>query len=128
MRATVLSLCFSLSLGGPFLGVLKAQQGDVQAGAKLHQQECARCHGPEGKGNGPAGKLLKVKPADWTDPTRMAALSEDHLLTVIKQGGKVAGLSTQMPDFGSKLSDAKVRDLIAFIKSVREEAPAVPAP
>ena len=127
MRATVLSLCFFLSLGAPFLGVLKAQQGNVQAGAKLHQQECVRCHGADGKGSGPAGKLLKVKPADWTDPTRMAALSDDHLLTVIKQGGKVAGLSTQMPNFGSKLSDPKIRDLIAFIKSLRAEAP-VPAP
>src|SRR5579864_791760 len=35
-------------------------------GPDLFRAHCAACHGPEGKGNGPAGTALKTKPADLT--------------------------------------------------------------
>lgn len=35
-------------------------------GPDLHHAHCAACHGPEGKGNGPAAVDLKTKPADLT--------------------------------------------------------------
>ena len=35
-------------------------------GPDLYQAHCAACHGPEGKGNGPAAAALKTKPADLT--------------------------------------------------------------
>jgi cytochrome c oxidase cbb3-type subunit 3 len=114
----IFSLCVALSLGVPFFGVVKAQGGDVQAGAELHKQECQRCHGPEGKGDGPAGKLLKATPADWTDPERMGPVTDDTLFKAIKEGGKAVELSGQMPEFGSKLSDDEIHNLIAFVRSL----------
>jgi mono/diheme cytochrome c family protein len=35
-------------------------------GLDLYHAHCAACHGPEGKGNGPAAAALKTKPADLT--------------------------------------------------------------
>lgn len=35
-------------------------------GPDLYRAHCAACHGPEGKGNGPAAVALKTKPADLT--------------------------------------------------------------
>jgi mono/diheme cytochrome c family protein len=35
-------------------------------GPDLFRAHCAACHGPEGKGNGPARVALKTKPADLT--------------------------------------------------------------
>ena len=35
-------------------------------GPDLFHAHCAACHGPDGKGNGPAGAALKTKPADLT--------------------------------------------------------------
>jgi mono/diheme cytochrome c family protein len=35
-------------------------------GSELFRAHCAACHGPEGKGNGPAAAALKTKPADLT--------------------------------------------------------------
>jgi mono/diheme cytochrome c family protein len=35
-------------------------------GPDLFRAHCAACHGPQGKGNGPAGAALKTKPADLT--------------------------------------------------------------
>jgi mono/diheme cytochrome c family protein len=35
-------------------------------GPDLFHAHCAACHGPDGKGNGPVGAALKIKPADLT--------------------------------------------------------------
>lgn len=51
----------------------KARKSPVPAGSKAVEQgrtvaktNCASCHGPGGKGNGPAAAGLNPKPADWT--------------------------------------------------------------
>jgi mono/diheme cytochrome c family protein len=91
---------------------------DAKAGRQVHVSNCQRCHGPQGKGDGPAGKLLKTKPADWTDKGKMSGLSDDYLFKIISGGGGSAGKSTLMPAFKGKLSDGQIRDVIAFIRSL----------
>lgn len=121
MRTITLLLGFSLLIGFPIVTLVMASENpDLQAGAEIHQKQCLRCHGKEGKGDGPASKFLKVKPADWTDPERMSDLSDDDLFQVIKKGGEAVGRSKLMPAFGAKLKDDQITDLIAFIKSLRE--------
>ena len=95
-----------------------AAGSDAKAGRQVHVSNCQRCHGPQGKGDGPAGKLLKTKPADWTDKGKMSGLSDDYLYKIISGGGGAAGKSTLMPAFKGKLSDAQIRDVIAFIRSL----------
>lgn len=92
--------------------------GNASAGRDIHVKNCQRCHGPQGKGDGPAGKLLKTKPADWTDKQKMSGLSDDYLYKIISSGGGSVGKSTLMPAFKVKLSDAQIRDVIAFIRSL----------
>ena len=41
---------------------------DQSEGKRLYQSYCTGCHGASGKGDGPAGKTLPVKPAE-TIPT-----------------------------------------------------------
>jgi mono/diheme cytochrome c family protein len=91
---------------------------DAKAGRQVHVSNCLRCHGPQGKGDGPAGKLLKTKPADWTNKQKMSGLSDDYLFKIISGGGGSVGKSTLMPAFKGKLSDAQIRDVIAFIRSL----------
>jgi mono/diheme cytochrome c family protein len=43
----------------PVKGVSDKTKADVQT-------NCAPCHGPSGKGDGPAAAALNPKPADWT--------------------------------------------------------------
>ena len=40
---------------------------DQGEGKRLYQSYCTGCHGASGKGDGPAGKTLPVKPADHTN-------------------------------------------------------------
>jgi mono/diheme cytochrome c family protein len=91
---------------------------DARAGRQIHVRNCQRCHGPQGKGDGPAGKLLKTKPADWTNKQKMSGLSDDYLFKITSGGGGSVGKSTLMPAFKGKLSDAQIRDVIAFIRSL----------
>jgi mono/diheme cytochrome c family protein len=37
-----------------------------ELGKKSAETNCVSCHGPQGKGNGPAAAALNPKPADWT--------------------------------------------------------------
>ena len=65
-RVMLTSLMGTLLLGGtPGAGM--AQQEEVaKAGRPAYEQNCAVCHGREGKGDGGAANLLTVKPADLT--------------------------------------------------------------
>lgn len=92
--------------------------GNRAAGLEIHKANCVKCHGAGGKGDGPAGKLLKTKPADWTDKAKMSKLSDSDLFNVIKNGGAAVGKSKLMPAWKDKLSDQQINDVIAFIRSL----------
>ncbi|RPJ87169.1 MAG: cytochrome c [Acidobacteria bacterium] len=83
----------------PPVDVRKAALADpkqLSDGFRLFTENCASCHGPSGRGDGPAGKTLKPTPRDltrltgWKNPTRLS----DVFRTV------TVGLAgTQMPAF-----------------------------
>ena len=39
----------------------------IKAGAQVFKTNCAMCHGPEGKGDGPAGASLNPKPRNFVE-------------------------------------------------------------
>ena len=45
---------------------LPADKKAIEQGEKVAKVNCVSCHGPLGKGNGPAAVALNPKPADWT--------------------------------------------------------------
>jgi mono/diheme cytochrome c family protein len=44
----------------------EAQQAPAVSGAELFNSNCAVCHGRGGKGDGPMGQVLTIRPADLT--------------------------------------------------------------
>jgi len=91
-----------------------AQIAQAQDAEQLYTKNCNVCHGPNGKGDGPAGKMLKPPPADFGTVAKGA--SDSDLTKIIKEGGKAVGRSTAMPAFGSKLTDEQIKDLIQLVK------------
>jgi mono/diheme cytochrome c family protein len=93
---------------------------NISRGAKLFAANCARCHGKEGKGDGP--DLLKlqsaVSPDDWTDKQSNQELTDSFIAAMITKGGKANGKSRIMPAFGDKLNTQQVQDLLVFIRSL----------
>lgn len=92
---------------------------DVNRGAKIFAANCARCHGKEGKGDGPDLVKLQsaVSPDDWTDKESNQELTDSFIISMITKGGKANGKSRIMPAFGDKLNSLQVQDLLAFIRS-----------
>ncbi len=94
-----------------------ASPAPVQADA-LYKQYCASCHGPDGKGNGPAAVALPVKPVDHTNPAVMSKISDAELFKAIKEGGQGVGKSPAMPPWGGTLKDEQIRALVAYVRSL----------
>jgi len=73
-----------------------------QKGYALYMQNCAHCHGADAHGDeGP----------DLHDVTK----SDARIVSLIKDGKK-----GEMPKFGTKLNDAEVQALVAFIRSLKD--------
>lgn len=80
-------------------------------------QNCASCHGKDGSGNTMMGKKLGVK--DYHDAKVQAAFSDAEAERAIKEGVKTNGKETMKP-FGSKLSEADIKALVAYIRSFKK--------
>jgi high-affinity iron transporter len=92
---------------------------DVARGETLYAQLCASCHGPDGRGDGPASAGLDPPPSDLRDRDRMQALSPFALYSTIRYG--IAG--TAMAPFEAVLDDAARWDL-AFLAASLAATPA----
>jgi len=66
--------------------VAPRQPPDLRQGAALYAAQCAVCHGAEGTGDGPAGRTLDPKPANFRDRERMAQRSMYGLYSSITLG------------------------------------------
>jgi mono/diheme cytochrome c family protein len=58
---------------------------------------CAPCHGPEGRGDGPASESLNPKPRNYHDARWQASVTDDDLEKTIQLGGAKTGKSPYMP-------------------------------
>jgi mono/diheme cytochrome c family protein len=91
---------------------------DASRGAAAYSSYCASCHGARGDGDGPVAAALDPRPARHSDGAYMNALSDEHLFRVIKEGGPAVGKSPLMAAWGGSLSDAQIRDVVAYIRSL----------
>ncbi|MBN9166790.1 MAG: cytochrome c [Myxococcales bacterium] len=75
------------------------------------RNQCASCHGPQGKGDGPQGPMFKAPDlgrADW-----QARVKDDEIAATIQNG------KGRMPKFD--LPDEIVRGLVTRVRSFREQ-------
>lgn len=90
--------------------VLRASESVATVNApirKLYLNNCARCHGADGKSQTELGKLN-----DAPDLTQKRA-SQKRAISVITHG------TDEMPGFGKKLSKAEIASIAAYIRTLR---------
>jgi len=105
-------------------GLMKAdvlEGGNAERGLPLYQNLCASCHGPEGRGDGPAAELFDPLPADFTGPLKYSQAGDGSLdastaAFFIRQG--VSG--SAMPGH-PWLSENEVADLVACLVSFNKK-------
>jgi len=82
-------------------------QDDVAA---LYKSKCQVCHGPDGKGDTPAGKKVGVK--DFHSP-EVARMSDAELFEITRKG------KDKMPSYDKKLTDDQIKALVKYIRSLK---------
>ena len=92
--------------------------GDPARGKVVYDKSCALCHGPAGQGNGPMAASLSPQPKDLTNKTVTGKRSDWEVYLVIRDGGKVLGLSPQMFSYKKLLKDQEIRDVAAFVRTL----------
>ncbi len=64
----------------------------------LGKGTCFQCHGPEGKGDGGAAKILPIQPRDFTNPKFDKVRTPGEMMWVLKNGSM--GQTGQIPGTG----------------------------
>jgi len=62
----------------------------------IWEGRCVNCHGPGGRGDGPAGLATSPRPRDFTDPEWQRQTSDGQIRAAILYGGAAAGLNPVM--------------------------------
>jgi len=95
--------------------------GNLRAGQGLYQRHCATCHGETGRGDGPAGLALQLKPADLSDPTGVSQEPLDYWFWRVSEGGAAEPFHSRgsvMPAWRYHLSEAERWQVIAFARTL----------
>jgi mono/diheme cytochrome c family protein len=92
--------------------------GDAAAGETRFKQLCGTCHGPTGKGDGPAAPGLNPKPRDMSDAAWQSSVDDEYLTNIIQKGGAAIGKSPMMTPFGHALNAQQMKDVIAYIRKL----------
>lgn len=70
---------------------------DAKEAVEIFSGRCTPCHGPHGKGDGPASAGLTPKPRNFTDPTWQSKVTDEHIEKIVLYGGAAVGKSAAMP-------------------------------
>ena len=79
----------------------------------LWYEDCSRCHAPDGSGNCPLGKTLKVR--DYSSKQAQAQFSDAEIEKLLKEG-KIRSGKKVMPSY--ELSSQEVVLMTNFIRSL----------
>ena len=82
-----------------------------QDGAATFKTRCAACHGPDGSGNKPAGRMVKAQ--DLRVPA-IQSKTNAELATLIANG------KGKMPAFKSSLSEDQIKSVVAHIRTLNK--------
>ena len=114
-RGLVVALYAGLVLELLLWGTRVVDAGDPAKGKALYEKHCLVCHGLQGKGDGPSGKVLKPPAADFTSPESKKK-SEADLRQVVENGKP----GTAMGPWRSQLRQSELNDLMGYVMTLRE--------
>lgn len=94
---------------------------NLELGERVFLEKCAVCHGPDGRGNGPAAPSMIPHPRDFTKgifkykSTKQGLPPTDKdLISTIQNGLNASG----MPYWKDLLNDKEILAVVGFIKSL----------
>ena len=126
-RATKLTILLAFVISGGAIAVWAMQSGNEssaqnQLGLKLYAAHCASCHGTNlgGEPDWQAPKVngrMPAPPHDASGHTWHHSERELHQITKFGMAAVVPNYESDMPAFGSILSDEEITAILAYLKS-----------
>jgi len=90
---------------------LPATEAVVARGRALYDANCAVCHGPQGRGDGPGAATLNPRPPDLRGPS--AAWSDGQLAAQIRNGRGA------MPPFREALDEEGTWSVVRYLRRLQ---------
>jgi len=94
----------------PHTAAAQADKGGE--GQKLFEQNCSKCHGPDGSGDSAIGKAVGAKDLRAAEAQKM---TDAQIHTQIDQG------KGNMPPFGGTLNKAQIDSLIPYVRQLQKK-------
>jgi cytochrome c553 len=95
------------------IAAVSASAADVK---ETWGKSCAKCHGPDGKGETKIGKKIEVK--DFTDAKVQASFKDEDMIKAIKEGIKDGEKIRMKPAEG--VTDDDVKALVAYVRGLKK--------
>jgi len=111
VTGVVVFLLALIAIAGPSHAIGVANERESSA-AQLFSQNCAKCHGKDGRAKGLKAKVAGVRnlaDAEWQD-----RVTDERIFNSINNG------KGKMPAFGKKLSEADVNSLVNYVRSLKK--------
>ena len=101
-----------------YVYALSASEDVIAHGGELYQENCARCHGKTGKGDGPDATGLATPLPDFTDQAFMAEKSEVDFFEAVTNGGASTGGTSTMPAYADQLPEGDRWALASYLRGI----------
>ena len=90
---------------------------NVAAGRAIYQERCLPCHGPRGRGDGPAGAALDPRPADLL--LHVPQHTDGELFYFVSRG--IPG--SAMPAWRTVLTEAERWQVVQYLREIGRGTP-----
>jgi len=92
---------------------LTAAQAKPELAKPSYEQNCASCHGADGRSNSPLASKMTTKPTNLTD-NRMDSMKDGEIYWVVTNG-----IGKAMPALKDKLNDVERWQLVNYVRFLR---------
>ena len=99
----------------PAAFVLACSTNAFADGKQVYSDNCAKCHGDDGKGQTKMGQKLGAR--DYTDAQVQSSVSDDQAFKSIKEGMKKDDKTLMKP---SELSDDDIKASVAYMRTFKK--------
>ncbi|MDE2491204.1 MAG: c-type cytochrome [Elusimicrobia bacterium] len=85
----------------------------LEAGRGIFTANCTACHGNDAKGKQVMANAFGVKKSVMDLTTALADKTDAEVIKIVTEG-----LNGKMPPFKGKLDEAKLKDVVAYVRSL----------